>query len=84
MDPTIHQHAIALFMWATILSAAFYLASALAWLAFKGRIRTLHARWFAIRPETVDLMVYGYLAVWKLGTILLFVVPWLAFLFTRP
>ena len=81
---TTHQHLAMIFMCGTILSVALFTLSSVAWLAFRGPIRALHARWFGLRPEVVDVAVYAYLAIWKLGTILLFVVPWLALVIARP
>ena len=58
LEPT-HQHLAMIFMWGTILSVALFTLSSVAWLAFRGPIRALHARWFGLRPEVVDVAVGG-------------------------
>lgn len=38
----------------------------------------MHTRWFRLSVETFDALNYGGVAVYKLGVILLNVVPWIA------
>jgi hypothetical protein len=43
----------------------------------------LHGRWFRLSIETFDAVHYAGMAVFKLGVLLLFAVPWLALWCTR-
>jgi hypothetical protein len=41
-------------------------------------LHRLHARWFRLPAETFDALNYLGIAVFKIGALLLFAVPWLA------
>jgi hypothetical protein len=43
----------------------------------------LHTRWFALSPAAFDLLNYGGIGLYKLGTILFFLVPALALMLSR-
>jgi len=43
----------------------------------------LHARWFRLTPEAFDALNYGAIAAYKIGNMLLFVVPALALWWMR-
>jgi len=38
----------------------------------------LHTRWFRLSVEAFDIASYAGMAVYKIATLLLFAVPWLA------
>ena len=42
-----------------------------------GGLYRLHTRWFAIDRQTFDALHYGGMAVYKIGILLLCLVPWL-------
>jgi hypothetical protein len=41
----------------------------------------LHTRWFKLSVETFDAIHYAGISIYKIGVILLNLVPWLAFYF---
>jgi hypothetical protein len=41
-------------------------------------VHRLHARWFRLPIEIFDAINYAGMAVFKIGALLLFAVPWLA------
>jgi hypothetical protein len=43
----------------------------------------LHTRWFRLSMDAFDALNYGGMAVYKIATLLLFAVPWLALLCLR-
>lgn len=38
----------------------------------------LHRRWFKVQVETFDTVHYAGMAIYKIGILLFFLVPWLA------
>jgi hypothetical protein len=45
---------------------------------FHDGLHRLHGRWFKLPVETFDAIHYGGMAVYKIATLLLFAIPWLA------
>ena len=43
----------------------------------------MHSRWFALSRESFDALNYGGVAIYKIGNMLLFLVPALALLLSR-
>ena len=41
-------------------------------------LHRLHSRWFRLSVEAFDVVNYAGMAVYKIATLLLFAVPWLA------
>jgi hypothetical protein len=48
------------------------------------RLYRLHSRWFGISREAFDALNYGGVAVYKIGNMLLFLVPAIAVYWLRP
>lgn len=44
----------------------------------RGWMHALHGRWFRLSPEQFDAVHYGAMAAYKIGILLLNLVPWLA------
>ncbi len=63
-------------------SALFGYALLLAWFAVivfaRERIYALHRRWFALEARQFDAIHYALMGAFKLATLLLFALPWLA------
>lgn len=38
----------------------------------------MHSRWFRLPEHSFDALNYGGIAVYKIGVVLLFLVPWIA------
>ena len=55
----------------------------LAWTIWGDALYRLHARWFRLTPEAFDALNYGAIAAYKIGNMLLFVVPALALWWMR-
>ncbi len=41
-------------------------------------VHRLHSRWFRLSVEAFDIANYAGMAIYKIGVLLLFAVPWLA------
>lgn len=63
--------------WAALLNYAVLIAWFAAFTLAGGALYRLHARWFRITRETFDALHYGGMAVYKIGVLLFFMVPWL-------
>ena len=63
--------------WAALLNYAVLIAWFAAFKLAGDALYRLHARWFRITRETFDALHYGGMAVYKIGVLLFFMVPWL-------
>lgn len=63
--------------WAALLNYAVLIAWFAAFTLAGDALYRLHARWFRIPRETFDALHYGGMAVYKIGVLLFFLVPWL-------
>jgi len=66
------------FMLSTILSFGLYLVTVGALFAFRGLVLAIHRRLFGMDETAVQLALHRYLGSFKLLTMLLFFVPWMA------
>jgi hypothetical protein len=71
-------------VWAAAINYAVILLWFGAFVFAHDRLRRLHARWFALSPTAFDALNYGGIGAYKLGNLLLFVVPASALLLSRP
>jgi hypothetical protein len=46
--------------------------------SFHDAVYRLHTRWFRLSVDAFDAVNYGGMAAWKIGSLLLFAIPWLA------
>jgi hypothetical protein len=70
-------------LWGAVLNYAVLLVAFASWVFAGDALYRLHTRWFAIDRAQCHRSVYLMLGVYKLGTWLFFVVPWLALLIVR-
>jgi hypothetical protein len=68
----------AFFLWCTILNGGLLVLSSLAILAARDLVYRIHSRWFAIPRPTFDVVLYGFLGVFKAVVVMLNLVPYLA------
>ena len=68
------------FMWCTIINGGIYLL----WVGFviftPDFIYRVQSRWFPVSRESFDVMIYGFMGLYKLFFIMFNLVPWLALL----
>ena len=65
-------------LWCAIINYILLIVWFLAFLLAHDFIYRLHSRWFRLSVEAFDAIMYGSLAVYKLGVLLLNVVPLIA------
>lgn len=68
----------AMLLWCAGLNYAVLLAWYAAFLFAHDGLYRLHSRWFTLSPATFDAIHYASMAMYKLGILLLFLVPWVA------
>jgi hypothetical protein len=66
------------FLWCSILNYAVLLVWFAVYMLGHDTLYKLHSRWFRISVEQFDGIMYGSMAVYKLGILLLNIVPLLA------
>ena len=68
------------FMWCTIINGGIYLL----WLGFiilaPDFVYSVQSRWFPVSRDSFDVIIYGFMGVFKLFFIMFNLVPWLALL----
>ncbi len=65
------------FGWAVLLNYAVLIVWFAVFTLAGDALYRLHGRWFRIPRETFDALHYGGMAVYKIGVLLFFLVPWL-------
>jgi len=66
------------FMWCTILNFGLLIFSFLI-LAFAGDfVYRLHGKWFPMPRETFNVVLYSFIAIYKILVLVFCVVPWIA------
>ena len=63
--------------WAALLNYAVLIVWFAAFTLAGDELYRVHGRWFRFPRETFDALHYGGMAVYKIGVLLLFLVPWL-------
>ena len=67
-----------LLLWCTVINYAVLLLWFLVFRFAHGWMYRLHGRWFRVPPEQFDAIHYAAMAVYKIGILLLNLVPYLA------
>lgn len=65
-------------MWCTLLNAGLLLTSFLVSAFAMDWIHNMHGRWFPMQKETFAVVLYAYIAAYKLLVLVFNVVPWIA------
>ena len=65
-------------LWSLLLNAGIYIISLVGVLSLRGFMFKIHAKLFGVSEETVNTVVYQYLALYKLLLIVFNLVPWIA------
>ncbi len=68
----------AFFGWCTLVSAGVYLVTVLSLMLFRDRALRINARLFGITEQDVAVTSFQYVGNFKLGTTMLFFVPYVA------
>jgi hypothetical protein len=72
------QQARDVLLWCTLINYGVLILWFVALLAARDVLYRLHSRWFQISNETFDTIHYGGMAVYKIGILLLNLVPYVA------
>ncbi|MBV8603812.1 MAG: hypothetical protein JO224_03930 [Pelomonas sp.] len=73
-----HQNASEFLLWCTVLNYAVLMAWFGAFVFAHAWMRRLHGRWFRISDECFDGIHYAGMTLYKVGILLLCLVPYLA------
>ncbi|MBT8042805.1 MAG: hypothetical protein KJN67_04555 [Pontiella sp.] len=65
------------FMWCTVINAGIFMLTALISIFGRGFIYRVHGRMFDLSKVTVNAMLYGFLAFYKIVFIVFVLVPWI-------
>ena len=68
------------FLWCTIINVALLLLSTLICIYAPDWLYSIHGSWFSIPRETLDIIMYSYLGLFKIFIYIFNVVPFLALL----
>ena len=68
----------AFFMWCTILNVALLVLSSLVCLCAGDRIYKKHSKWFSISRETFNVVIYSFIALYKILVIVFILIPYIA------
>ena len=67
--------------WAAVCNIAFLSLMFFLFLAARETIHRLHGRWFGLPKETINAILYGAMAGYKLAIFAFFVMPYIALRF---
>ncbi len=68
------------FMWCTILNVALLLLSSLMCICAADWAYRMHSKLFSISKETVNVLIYSFIALYKLLVIVFILIPYIALL----
>jgi len=71
------------FMWCVIINGGMYVLSVLACITMSDFMFSLHGKWFNIKREFFNMVLYSYIALYKILLIIFCVVPYIALLVIR-
>jgi len=66
------------FKWCTIINVGLFICSAGLCIGAKKMIYNVHGKMFSLDPETLNVVLYSFIAFHKIVVITFFLVPWLA------
>ena len=64
-------------LWCTVINYGVLLVWFLAFVLAHDGIQRLHGRWFRLPPDQFDALHYAGMSIYKIGIILLNLVPWI-------
>ena len=74
------ESVIAFFMWCTILNVALLLLSSLMCICAGDWAYPIHSKLFSISRETFNVLIYSFIALYKLLVIVFILIPYIALL----
>ena len=66
------------FMWCTILNVALLLLSSLMCICAGDWAYRIHSKWFSVSRETFNVVIYSFIALYKLLVIVFNLIPYIA------
>lgn len=66
------------FMWCTVINLGLFMFTAVMSIWCRSFIYRVHGRMFALGEHTINAMLYGFLAFYKIVFIVFVLVPWIA------
>ena len=66
------------FMWCTIINLVFFTFTAVLCIFCRGFILRVHGKMFDLNKTTINAMLYGFMAFYKIVFIVFVLVPWIA------
>ena len=66
------------FMWGTILNFGVLLFSFTVYTCGRSWVQRIHAKLYGLTPEQVGPIIYRIFALYKILTVIFFLVPWIA------
>jgi hypothetical protein len=70
----------AFFMWCTILNVALLVLSSLICVCAGDWVYRIHSKWFSISRETFNVVIYSFIALYKILVIVFILIPYIALL----
>ncbi len=70
----------AFFMWCTIINGAMFLVSAAVCVLAGDFVYRVHSKWFSVPRETINVMIYSFVGLFKIVFIVFNLVPYVALL----
>jgi len=74
------QTLTAFFMWCTILNFALLVLSSLICVCAGDWVYRIHSKWFSISRETFNVVIYSFIALYKLLVFVFILIPYIALL----
>ncbi len=68
------------FMWCTILNVALLVLSSLLCVCAGDWVYRIHSKWFSVSRETFNVLIYSFIALYKLLVIVFILIPYIALL----
>jgi hypothetical protein len=78
-----NQTKLSFFMWCTIINGSILLIWALVFFTASDFIYSVHSHFFPIPREAYNLVMYGFIGLYKLLILMFNVVPWLGLVLTK-
>ncbi len=68
----------AFFMWCTIINGAMFVVSAVVCILAGDFVYRVHSKWFSVPRETINVMIYSFVGLFKIVFIVFNLVPYVA------
>lgn len=65
------------FMWSTVINLILFSWTAIMCIYCRGFIHRVHGKMFDLSQDTINSMIYGFLAIYKIVFIVFVLAPWI-------